>query len=324
MDAIAGLSFAHPRLLWLLLFLPAVALFLFSRERLRERLAHAFVSERLRGAPRLRMLRPFLLTLAVGLVVVALAGPRLGFTTEEIEGRESNLVVVIDTSTSMAADDTGASRLTAATAFVGRLAGEFDGRIGLVIYEGTAEVVAPLTDDAEALVSLLETIGPGQLEVPGSNAEAALARAITLLERAPEGSSEILLVTDGENRGGEPRRIGEHLAQKRIPMHLVVVGTGEGSTIPTEQGPLRDEKGEVVVTRASAQPLGALARRSGGEIFVNPFTERAVANVRAAVSSGEGEVRKGAVQLPVERFQLPLAGALLALALASLLNRGAE
>src|SRR5213595_2827756 len=132
----SAITFATPHLLWLALVVPIALLLLAARERQRVAAARRFVSERLRGvANPARVLRPFLLGLALIAGVIAVAGPRAGFTVVPVEQRESNRVLVIDVSLSMLAEDVGTSRLDAAKAVAKRIIAAHQGRIGLVIFE---------------------------------------------------------------------------------------------------------------------------------------------------------------------------------------------
>src|SRR5207244_6489627 len=177
------IAFRAPNLLWLVALVPIALLFFVVRERRRIVAARRFIAERLRGvANPARVLRPLLLALALLAGVLAVAGPQAGFTLVPIEHRESNRVLVIDVSLSMAAQDVGTSRLDGAKAIAKRIIAAHQGRIGLVIFEAGAEVMAPLTSDDDAVAALLDSIDTGEIGLPGSDAGAALAKAARLLD----------------------------------------------------------------------------------------------------------------------------------------------
>src|SRR4051812_41430962 len=116
------MTFRTPQILWLLVLVPFALVLLFARERERERLARRFVSERLRGvANPARVLRPYVLATALALAIVALAGPRAGYTLMPLDTTQSNRILVFDVSQSMAAEDVGTSRLEAAKAIAKRI-----------------------------------------------------------------------------------------------------------------------------------------------------------------------------------------------------------
>ena len=141
-----GVTFRAAPLLWLALAAPLALLLLAARERRRRELARRFVSERLRGvANPARIVRPWLLALAVLAAAVALAGPRRGVMLMPVETRELNRVIVVDVSLSMAAEDVGTSRLDAAKAIAKRIVEAHGGRIGLVVFAIAASVSSSMS-----------------------------------------------------------------------------------------------------------------------------------------------------------------------------------
>lgn len=317
------LTFRLPHLLWLAAAVPVALLFLFARERRRVAAARRFISERLRGvANPSRAMRPILLALALLAGVIAIAGPQRGFTVVPVEKRESNRVMVIDVSLSMLAEDVGTSRLDAAKAVAKRIIAAHQGRIALVIFEAGAEVVSPLTTDDEAIAALLDSINAGEIGLPGSDAGAALAKAARLLEGDASHPGDIVLISDGEDQGARIEEELGKLAARGIAVSAIAVGTPRGGTIPDpdNRGPLRDDNGEIVTTAAQPESLRRIAVATGGRFFDNPFAEHALDPLAA---SG-GTMRRTTVRIPIERYQWPLAFAVVFLFLGSLVNRGAE
>jgi len=329
MDALAGIEFRDPAWLRLLAAVPLLLAFFVWRERVRMDRANRFISERLRGgANRLRALRPWAIALGAACAIVALAGPRAGYTLRAIPGAETSTVLVLDTSLSMNAVDVGTSRLTAAKALARRIIEKDPGRVGLVIFEGNAEVVAPLTDDHRAVETLVESIGAGELSEAGSDVGRAIEMALAMISRVGGRRAALVVLSDGEHRGNPIDDAVEHAIERGVPVTTVLVGGSVETTIPSgdNRGPLRDDKGKVVKTLATAEVLRDIASRTGGEFYANPFSSKAsdevVASLPARASAGGSSSREARV--PVEQFQWPL-GAAFALFLAgSLLHRGAE
>jgi len=319
------MTFRAPLWLWLAAAAPLVLLFLVSRERLRTRVAQRLTSERLRGiANPARVLRPYLLTLAWIAAAVALAGPEAGFRMQPIVERESNRILVLDVSNSMAAEDVGASRLAAAKAIAKRLIEASDGRIGVVAFERTAEVVAPLTSDDEAVSALVDTLQPGEVGEPGSDLGAAITAALKLLQSEGNQKADIVLLSDGEEQGSR-LSLSEalHRAKTRgIAVSTIAIGTAAGATIPTASGVLRDESGEIVTTHAQPDALRRIARDTGGQFLDNPFAAMALESIAAQTRAGAAHNKP--IRVPVERYQWPLALAFVAFFCGSLTNRGAE
>lgn len=319
----SAITFASPRLLWLAVAVPVALLYLILRERQRTAAARRFVSERLRGvANPARVLRPLLVALALLGCVVAVAGPQAGFTIVPVEQRESNRVLVIDVSLSMLAEDVGTSRLDAAKAVAKRIIAAHQGRVALVIFEQSAEVVSPLTSDGDAVGALLDSIDAGEIGLAGSDLGAALVKAARLLDADSGRRGDIVLITDGEDQGTRTDEEVAKLAARGIAVSTIEVGTTVGATIPdqTARGALRDDNGEVVTTTAHPDTLRRIAAATGGKFYDNPFAEHALDSLAA---SG-GTQRRTTVRVPVERYQWPLAFAVVFLFLGSLLQRGAE
>jgi Ca-activated chloride channel family protein len=319
----SAITFAAPRLLWLAALVPLALLYLFLRERQRVAAARRFVSERLRGvANPARALRPLLIAMALLAGVVAVAGPQAGFTVVPVEQRESNRVLVIDVSLSMLAEDVGTSRLDAAKAIAKRIIAAHQGRVGLVIFEQSADVVSPLTSDGDAVGALIDSINAGEIGLAGSDTGAALVKAARLLDADATHRGDLVLISDGEDQGTRTDEEVAKLGSRGIAVSTIAVGTPGGATIPDQnaRGPLRDDNGEVVTTAAHPDALRRIASATGGEFFDNPFAEHALDSLAA---SG-GTTRRTTVRVPIERYQWPLALAMLFLFLGSLTNRGAE
>jgi Ca-activated chloride channel family protein len=317
-----AISFRAPQLLWLALVVPIALIFFIARERQRIRIARRFVSERLRGvANPLRVVRPWLVALALLGCVIALAGPEAGFRVVPIEQRESNRVIAIDVSLSMAAQDVGTSRLDAAKAIAKRIIDAQQGRVGLVVFESAAEVVSPLTSDDEAVEALLDSIQAGEVSNPGSDLAVALMAALRLAgDTAQRG--DIVVISDGEDQSTRLDDTIAKLAQRGVPVSTILVGTAAGSTIPRPEGggDLVDDNGQVVTTYARPEALQKIAAATGGKFYANPFGEHALDSLAA---SG-GILKQRNIRVPIERYQWPLAFACVAMFLGSLANRGAE
>lgn len=319
------MTFRAPLWLWLAAAAPLVFAFLVARERSRIRIARRFVSERLRGvANPARVVRPYLLTAAWIAIAVALAGPESGFTTMPVIDRETNRVIVIDVSNSMAAEDVGASRLSAAKAIAKKLVEQTEGRSAVVAFERSAEVIAPLTNDDEAVLALIDTLQPGEVGEPGSDIGAAIDASLKLLQAETSQKADVILISDGEEQGS---RLGLaealHRARTRgIQVSAVGVGTPDGATIPAGNGVLRDEYNDIVRTREQPEVLQRVARATGGQFLDNPFAAGGLGPLLA--QRGRGGEHSRPVRVPIDRYQWPLVLAFVAFFCGSLANRGAE
>ena len=316
------MTFRAPQLLWLLALVPLAVVFLVVRERTRNRVARLFASERLRGMSNpARRARPWLLGLALAAALLALAGPYAGFSLVPVVAREANRVLVMDVSNSMAAEDVGTSRLTGAKALATRLARAQEGRIALIVFEAQPEVVSPLTTDTEAVAALIDTVAPGETGQPGSDVGSAILAALRLIESETGQKADIVVISDGEDQGARVAESVQRAKSRGVEVSTIVVGSSQGSTIPTSQGPLRDSTGDVVTTYARNDVLGDIARGTGGTLLENPFAQRALDPI---LGSGAATERQTHTRVPIDRYQWPLALAFFALLGGSLLHRGAE
>lgn len=291
-----------------------------AREKTKRDLAKRFASERLRSRPpAARVLRPYLLGAAGVFFAIAAAGPRAGFTTRPRLVSAETTVIAIDASESMRVQDLGIPRLQAARSLAIASLENSGARVGLVTFEGVAEILSPLTIDTAALRTMIETMAPGELPEAGSDLEAAILRSIDLLA-ASNGRRRIILVGDGEETEGDWRRAALRAQRENVVIDTVIIGTSGGGEIATESGaPLRDERGEIVVSRSHPDTFRAIAQMTGGRFFDNPSLP-----VRAGSAGDTEEGSTGVERVPVERYQWPLAAGLLLLAIGSFVNRGAE
>lgn len=325
MVEIAGVSFHQPSWLWVALAAIPLTAGLWRFEETRRQLAGRFVSERLRGkSNRFRPARPFLIGAGFLLAAVAMAGPRFGQEVVDVPLSDSARILVVDVSDSMSAEDVGTSRLSAAKAIARRALQMHDGRVGLVIFEGEAAILSPLTTDVDAVATLLDSVTAGETGVPGSNFDSALEAAMRLMDGG-SGKADIVLISDGEQQGSTTLENLAGVTARGVPVHTVVVGTTEGGRIPAGRPGkfLRDESGTEVTTTADSRQMERIANETGGAFLVNPFDENALQKLATGSGSSDGSGRS-TTTVPIERFQWPLGAALLFLIAGSLTHRGAE
>jgi Ca-activated chloride channel family protein len=319
-------SFGDVRLLWLALAAPAGALLAWwliaRRARAEAAWASRAVEPRLRPAERPR--RPWIAPLLVGLAILgtalALARPRWGESVETVEQKGVDVVFVLDTSASMAAYDVTPSRLWLAQSLVRRMAAKMPGnRVALVQSEGVGVVMAPLTVDVAVLDLLLDAVEPGTLPVPGSQLSPALERAVALFPAGAEKQRVLVVLSDGELFDDDLGPVIETLRTAGVVTHTIGVGTETGAPVPvpgrTDEFK-RTREGEVVVSRMVPEPLEELADRTGGAYLAAatatvdpaPIVERILDMEKRGLASSTLTTLE-------ERFQTPLAAALLALGL---------
>ena len=216
------------------------------------------------GASRPATWPSLLLGIAWLLASIALAGPSWEQLPQPVERKEDALVVVLDLSTSMYAEDIAPSRVVRSRQKLLDLLGKkTEGTTGLIAYAGDAHVVSPLTDDLRTVANLLPALAPDIMPVKGSRPTPAINQAVRLLRDSGLEHGQILLVTDGI-RAEERKAIDRMLDGTDYRLSVIGVGTGDGAPIPSSDGFLRDASGGIVIAGLDRQPLVDLARRHGG------------------------------------------------------------
>ena len=269
------MSFARP---WLLLLLPL--LFLWWQRRRRQNLPAAPYSDvSLPAALSARrwwvVLPPVMRGLAVGALIVAAAGPRIGGDMVEVKQEGIAIVITIDISSSMLAEDFAPSnRLEVAKQqAVGFIRGRTADRIGLVAVAGEALPQVPVTLDYPVVEQAVMELKIGSLE-DGTAIGSGLATAVNRLRRAPDKSKVVLLLTDGENNKGliDPRTAAATAAAFGIKVYTIGVGTIGEAPIPTGRG-LGGFRYELLPVRIDEPLLREIAAKTGGRYFRAKDTE---------------------------------------------------
>jgi Ca-activated chloride channel family protein len=325
--------FASPAWLAALPALPLVAwLAVWLARRDQDRLAR-LVSRPLWGRvvrrppARWRWLRLALLLLGAAGLVVALARPQWGIVREKVEREGVDVVLVLDTSGSMATADVAPSRFFLAQQALQQLIARLEGdRFALVAFEGEAYPLVPLTLDADALGLFLETVEPGIVPAPGTSLGVGLAKGLDAFVDKERRNKVMVLVSDGEDLEGEVEEAARRAKEAGVVVHTVGVGTEGGQPVPEVDaegrvsGYKRDESGGAVVSRLNMQTLEAIAQGTGGRAFrVTP----ADTSLGALASAIEGMEQKSLAReysyRRKERFQVPLAVGLAAVTVGLLL-----
>lgn len=270
--------FVKPDWLWLLFVLPpALALFFWWRERSRQQLLAQFIQARLLSAltvgisPYRRRIRFALLVLASVFLILALARPRYGYTYQEVEQSGLDIVVAIDTSKSMLAQDIAPNRLERAKlAALELMQDAASDRLGLVAFAGQAFLECPLTVDDTAFGQSVQALDVNSVSEGGT----AIANAIKTAETAfREGghSKAIVLLTDGEDNVNEAAALdaAKEAAKDGVKIFAVGIGTTEGDLIRITDADgnsdyVRDSQGNVVKTHLNETLLREISGETGG------------------------------------------------------------
>src|SRR5713226_4074324 len=271
------MRFEHPQLLWLLLLaLPGLTAFFWWSWRERRRLITRFVQSRLLAnltvgvsATRLKI-RLALLIAAVGLLVITLARPQWGFDWEEAKQRGLDVVVAIDTSRSMLAEDVAPNRLARAklAALDLKKLARTD-RVGLVAFAGSAFLQCPLSFDDEAFRQSVNALDVNIIPQGGTAVAEAIQSAQAAFKDKNDNYKVLVLFTDGEDHDGHALEAARGAAKDGLCIFTVGVGTpnGELLRITDARGRsdyIKDEQGNVVKSHLNEQLLQQMAQATGG------------------------------------------------------------
>jgi Ca-activated chloride channel homolog len=328
------MTFGAPGWLWALFAIPLLALLFVAAERRGAKRLREFVSPRL--LPQLgatvnrfrRTVRFGLLLLGLALAIAALAQPRWGYTYQDVTRRGLDLIVAIDTSRSMLANDIPPNRLQRVKLAVQDLLNELRGdRVGVIAFAGWAAVQAPLTIDYDAAAETVRELDTDTVPEGGSDLAGAITLANRLFGKSAIGNRALIIFSDGEETAGDAVKAAQAAADDGVRIFTIGVGTAEGSLIPLPASDggtafVKDRQGQVVKSRLEDARLREMAKVTGGlylPLGHGPATMRQLFNEGLAqMQSGEIDTRT--TRTPIERYQWPLGAAILVL-LASMLIR---
>lgn len=323
--------FAHEKLLWLLLLVPALLLFKLWLDSRASRAVQAFTAARLRSmlvtgvSSGLSWTIWALYLLAMACLIVAAARPQWGSENIERPDKGRNIFIALDTSRSMLARDVAPDRLTRAKLAAHDLIMELKGeRIGLLAFAGRAYLQAPLTTDHEAILESLQSFDHTVIEWGGSNLGDLLDVMLRAIKPLPKSNFVLIIFSDGGDADASLTGAIQKLTEAQVSVITVGVGTEGGTLIPDPNVPgdyIRDEANNVVRSKLEKGVLQQLASATGGRFIklgTQPLSRDAIAPIIARLREQENATRS--LSKPIERFAWPLGFAILWLMIAWILS----
>ena len=263
--------FAQHRFLLLLLLIPlffiGYAILRAERNRRLRRLGDGnLVKELMPSWSRSKgWVRLVLFSMAWFFFVVGLARPQLGAKLEERTTRGAEVMIALDVSNSMLAEDYSPNRLERAKLAISRLTDRLrDDRIGLVIFAGTSFVQLPVTTDYISAKMFLNNISTSSVPVQGTAIGEAINTCIRSFSAQSEKSRVIILISDGENHEDDAVAAAMTAAEAGAKVYTIGVGSPEGQPIPVDGDLLKDKDGNIVVTKLDEESLIEIAEAGGG------------------------------------------------------------
>jgi len=271
--------FANIEALWLLAFLPVLWLIYLLVQRWRRKQIKRFASAKAMKqlAPEIRTSKygyKFVLyNLALISLIIAVANPQIGSKLEEVKRQGVDLVICLDLSNSMMAEDIKPSRLENAKRAISRLFDEIkNDRVGIVVFGGEAYTQLPITTDYAAAKMFLNTVNTDIIPIQGTAIGKAIDMAMRSFDPESPTSKSIIVITDGENHEDDAVEKAKEAAGKGITVHTIGMGSAKGAPIPVYRGKKqvgyrKDKEGNSVVTKLNEENLLKVASAGQG-IFI--------------------------------------------------------
>lgn len=267
----ANISYFH--LFWLLLAMAGFYIYIFkNHQKLLARwgdlpLVAKLISRVSFGKRRLKVI---LLLTAIFFIIITLAQPQWGYHWEELKRKGIDIVIALDASKSMLADDIKPDRLSAAKLELSDLLKVLQGdRIGLVAFAGTSFLQCPLTLDYGAFKLFLDNIDTDIIPQPGTDIGGAIRKAIGAFGKESKKHRAVILITDGEDHSGVLETATQEAKIEAIPIYVIGIGSREGTPIPIiDEGGnktyLKDKNGNIVLSKLDDLGLKKTALTTGG------------------------------------------------------------
>lgn len=279
------MRFAQPYFILFIFIAIGLILFYIWTFRIRKKTWDKFAQENLlqellvQVNPGKQRLKAILLILGLCFCLFALMRPQWGFKWQEIKRRGLDIIIALDTSKSMLANDIKPNRLERAKLAIGDWAQNIKGdRIGLIAFAGSAFLQCPLTIDYGGFLLFLEDIDTNAIPMGGTSISSAIKEAMRSYP-AGEGKYKVLIIiTDGEDHEGDPLRLAEEAKKEGIIICCIGIGTKEGELVFVEQEPgrkefLKDNEGNAVKSRLNEEVLQKIAIATGGTYIRSTNTD---------------------------------------------------
>ena len=280
--------FAESGYLFLLLLIPVfiivqTVVLRFRRKRMEKFGDEALVKKLMPSYSRAKVwLRLSFFLLAFFFFVIGISRPQMGAILKEHKTRGAEVMIVLDVSNSMLAEDYSPNRLERAKLAISRMVDKLrDDRIGLVVFAGNSFVQLPITTDYVSAKMFLSSISTESVPIQGTAIGESISTALRSFSAQSDKSRAIIVITDGENHEDDPVAAASQAAEMGVRVFAIGVGSPEGKMIPFDGDYLRDKEGNPVVTRLDESVLqdvaaagkGLYVRAGNSEFGLNPIID---------------------------------------------------
>jgi Ca-activated chloride channel family protein len=211
--------------------------------------------------------------LATSLIIAAAAGPQIGSRLEEVKRKGADIIIALDVSNSMKAEDIKPNRLERAKQAISRLVDRLEGdRIGIIVFAGEAYVQLPVTTDYGAAKLFLGYIDTDIVPTQGTAIGSAIDLAVKSFSETSTHNKAIVIITDGENHEDDAAAAAKAAQEKGIIVHTIGMGSAEGAPIPVYHNKVqvdykKDKQGNIVVSKLDDAALEKIALEGGGKFI---------------------------------------------------------
>lgn len=282
------INFAQPQYLLLIFLIPLFFVSYVLMRHFRRKRIRKFGDERLvRGimpsvSSSKGWVKLVLFSLAFFFFSIGMSRPQIGAKLKEHKTKGAEIMIVLDVSNSMLAEDYSPNRLDRAKLAISKLVDRLrDDRIGLIVFAGSSFVQLPITTDYVSAKMFLNSITPESVPIQGTAIGDAINTAIRSFSAQSEKSRAIIVITDGENHEDDPVAAAKQASEMGIRVFTIGVGSSEGKPIPVDGELLKDRSGNIVVSRLDEKTLkqiaaagnGMYVRAGNSEFGLNPIID---------------------------------------------------
>lgn len=323
------MRFVYPQVLWALLLLPIMSVgYVLVQLRINRLLDHAgdavMIGRMIAGRDRVkRTLRYVLMLLVLFFLIIGISRPQYGLKHVPVTRKGIDVVVAMDTSKSMLAEDIKPSRLEKAKhelrSFISKLKGD---RTGIVLFAGKAFIQCPLTIDYDAVALFGDSIDVNSVPAPGTDISEAIKTSLLVFDNKERKYKVLLLITDGEGHDPDAMAQARKAADAGIVIYTVGIGSSTGEPIPVfdsngnRVGYKTDRDGKMVVSKLNEDLLKTIATATGGAYYHATPAEFELDTIYKEIRNmGQKDIHSRLIQQYEDRFQYPLVAALIMLML---------
>lgn len=268
-----------------------------------------------------------LFNVAFALLIIGMINPQIGTKLEEVKRKGADIMICLDVSNSMKAEDLSPNRLEKSKQAIAKLLDKLEGdRIGIIVFGGEAYVQLPITTDYAAAKLFLESISTDMIPTQGTDIGKAIDLAVESFGKDEGKNKAIVIITDGENHEEDAVKAAETAAGKGISIHTIGMGSENGAPIPLYKGNVqdgyrKDKDGNTIITKLNDQTLKEIAGAGNGIYVRATNSDAGLNNVLTELDKLEKKQFESKMYSDYEdRFQWFIAAALLFLLTETLLT----